>query len=147
MDIEGLYDKELKNLLALCSQMNETLSKLELDFLTHKGEKLLSAINSVNTRDVNLIKKSLNDHNLNVGNTKDSVAEQILKNVKEISKSDIESDVKSQALMTSLNRLMHYKLANLENLSRMKVAPEIKNINEAISSNAVLKTQIFNSIV
>ncbi|WP_191859862.1 hypothetical protein [Hanstruepera ponticola] len=146
MDKNDLYRKELLNLLALCKQIEDALAKLKGDFLTHKEEKLVSAINSVNSRDINLFKKSVSDNNYNLGNTKDSVAEEILKNIIESSRENIESVVKGQGVLASLNRLLNYKIANLENVKQMKIAPSIPYIEQALSSNKTLKKQIFDSI-
>lgn len=146
MNKEDLYRTEFLNLTALCKQIEKSLSNLDVDFLLHKDEKLVAAIYSVNMRDINLLEQSAQDSSFAIESAKDKAASEILKTIKKIPQLKIKSDIKGQALLVSLNKLLNYKLANMQNVIQLKVAESIPHIENALSSNQTLKRQIVNSI-
>ena len=70
---------------------------------------------------------SRNNLSINPGNTVDSVAEEMLDNISEISNMEaIPSKVKNAGMVASLYRLVSYKTVNYYNVRRMAKAMNMK---------------------
>jgi ferritin-like metal-binding protein YciE len=69
---------------------------------------------------------------INPGNTTDSVAQEMLKNISEIASMDLDINVKNAGLITSLNRLAAYKTIIYFNVRRMAKVLKMKKESKAL---------------
>ncbi|WP_235297919.1 hypothetical protein [Portibacter marinus] len=116
MNIDDLKAKELSNLYAMFKQTNDYFDGSEISFLTEKKQLMLTYYIKHTCGLEEQITETLRDMGINPGNTKDSIAEEMTENLKEIIKEEIEDGVKEVGYLLSLNRLMSYQISNLENL-------------------------------
>lgn len=121
-----LFEKELKNLYALEKQIQDTFDTLELP--KPKGLKeCVVSLKKRNTSDLNTVQEIASTLSINPGNTVDSVAQEMLENISEISTmEDIPNKVKHAGLVASLYRLVSYKTVNYYNVRRMAKALNMK---------------------
>ena len=114
-NLTDLFNSEFKNLYALekeCAEIFEAIQEkiVDLDLLQIAVE-LTTECNS----QLELLQQSLRDKNLNPGNTTDSVAQEMIENIKEISLLKIPQEVKDEGLLASFNRMSYYRIACYEN--------------------------------
>ncbi len=135
-NLEELFISELKNLYAMEKQIGATMQ--ELKPLNHdKLDKRINKISKKNNSDYEVVKSLLQKHSINPGSTTDSVAMEIMTNIKNENSSNITAKVKEAGQLASYNRLLAYKAANYENTYRMaktlkmkKARKKLKNILE-----------------
>ncbi|WP_178991086.1 DUF892 family protein [Winogradskyella schleiferi] len=125
-NLNDLFEKELKNLYALEKQMQDTFETLESP--KPKGLKAcVEKLKKRNTSDLNTVQEIANNLSINPGNTVDSVAQEMLDNISEISSmEEIPNKVKNAGLVASLYRLVSYKTVNYYNVRRMAKAMNMK---------------------
>lgn len=116
MKIEDIREKELKNLYALFKQCNEYFDGSEISFLTDKKQLMLTYYIKFTCTLEEEVSNVLNEMEINPGNTKDSIAEEIVQNLSETISMEIEDGPKEIGYLLSVNRLMSYQIANLQNL-------------------------------
>jgi len=143
MNLSDLRAKELSNLYAMFKQTNEYFNGSAISFLTDKNQLMLTYYIKHTCGLEEEVSATLQDLSINPGNTKDSIAEEMTENLKDIIKMDIKSDVREKGYLLSINRLMSYQIANLENLSFLRdddvrfenllsSTEEFKNIQKSI---------------
>jgi len=147
MDIKDLLGKEVSNLYAIAKQANHYLDGSDIDFLSEKQQLVLVDYlkfvchSEEQTREVldNL------DININPGNTVDSIVKEITENLSSIAKQHMDITVKSKGYLSSVNRLMGYHLANMENLTFfVDQQEEVKSILVHASTLSTIKEQLIN---
>lgn len=116
MELEDLKNKELSNLYAIFKQCNNYFDGSEISFLTEKRQLMLMYYIKYTCGLEEDVSAVLQELGVNPGNTTDSIVEEMTENLKDIIKMDIESDAKQTGYMMSVNRLMSYQIANLENM-------------------------------
>ncbi|GLR16762.1 hypothetical protein [Portibacter lacus] len=143
MDINALRKKELSNLYAIFKQSNNYFNKAAISFLTDKNQLMLTYFIKFSGELQENITLLLNDLSINPGNTKDAIVQEITENLNEIIRMNIQSEVMEIGYLMSVNRLMGYQIANLENLSffrngdekleaLIEATEEFKNIQQSI---------------
>ena len=114
-NLTDLFNSEFKNLYALekeCAEIFETVQeRIEDPDLLQIAVELTTECNS----QLELLQQALRDKNLNPGNTTDSVAQEMIENIKEISLLKIPQEVKDEGLLASFNRMSYYRIACYEN--------------------------------
>lgn len=141
--LEALFEKEFKNLYALEKQMMADLDKVEN--VSHKKMiKYLNNYQDLSKRHYEKVKSMAQDMSINPGNTIDHVANEMLKNVSDISSEDIGQNIKEAGLLASINRLTTYKSTCYYNvhtiaktLKKKKVSKHIRKMqkkNDKLSS-------------
>ena len=145
MAFNTINDKELINAYALCKQIDETFTNLKLnDELLRSMSKKIGIANQM---DAMLITKVLDQKGLNPRNTKDSVANEILVNIKEITNLKLEKNANLKGMMACVNRLIHYKIANLENLLILPGKVKINfDLDACLERNKDVHKSIKNSL-
>jgi len=116
MNKKDLLKEELSNLYAICKQVNSYMNGSEIDFLTEKHQLLLMDYLKAVCQCEDNTSTILSELDINPTNTTDSIVNEITDNLKNIIVQDIDNDVKAPGYLLSLNRLMNYQLANLENI-------------------------------
>ncbi|KAA2218374.1 hypothetical protein [Maribacter flavus] len=128
MDKEELLGKELSNLYAISKQVNNFFNGSKIGFLNERRKTMLEEYLKLSCKYENDIAESLRHINVNPGNTTDSIVQEITENLQEIlSESGIKKDSKQLSYMMSLNRLISYHVANIENIGFLLNEVELKN--------------------
>jgi ferritin-like metal-binding protein YciE len=129
--LKDLFEKELKNLYAFEKQIQDTMMSLE----PSQSKKLMKRVDKFtkyNTSDYSTIQEMALNLAINPGNTTDSVAQEMLKNISEIANMDLDINVKNAGLITSLNRLAAYKTIIYFNVRRMAKVLKMKKESKAL---------------
>jgi len=143
MDFEKLLKKELSNFYACSKQVNEFFHKKELSFLSVNMQETFKEYLNVIITCENFVEELLKERAFNPSNTIDSIIEEITENHKEIILQQIDDEIKSTGYKMSINRLMGYYQANLENIiflmDEPKVVDELESqLNELSKIKAIM---------
>ena len=113
--LNDLFNSEFKNLYALekeCTEIFETVQKeIEDEDLLQIAVELAKESKS----QLDLLQEALLDKEIIPGNATDSVAQEMIENIKDISSQDIPQEVKDEGLLGSFNRMSYYRMACYEN--------------------------------
>lgn len=128
MDKEELLGMELSNLYAISKQVNKFFNGSKIGFLNERRKTMLEEYLKLSCKYEIDIAEALRHINVNPGNTTDSIVQEITENLQEIlSESGIKKDSKQLSYMMSLNRLISYHVANIENIGFLLNEVELKN--------------------
>lgn len=117
MNKEELLGKELCNLYAISKQVNTYFDDSDISFLSEPKQQILVNYISFSCATEKQVTNSLRNLGINPGNTTDSVVQEMTENLDEITKKKGDSrQVKEMGFMMSLNRLISYHAANIDNL-------------------------------
>lgn len=129
MDKEELLGKELSNLYAISKQVNNFFNDSDISFLSERRKGILANYLKLSCKNEIEIAETLRGISVNPGNTTDSIVDEITDNLQEIiSQNDFKKDSKEMSYMMSLNRLMSYHVANIENVRFLLQNVELKNL-------------------
>lgn len=114
-NLTDLFNSEFKNLYALekeCAEIFEAVQEEieDLDLL-----QIAVELAKETKKQFELLQEALGEKGVNPGNTTDSVAQEMIENLKEISSQQIPQEVKDEGLLASFNRLNYYRMACYEN--------------------------------
>ena len=129
-DLTDLFNSEFKNLYALEKECAEIFEVVQAEI---KDPDLLQiAVDLVVecNNQLDLLQQALRDNDINPGNTTDSVAQEMIENLKDISAMKIPQEVKDEGLLASFNRLNYYRMACYENTYELakKLKYELKDL-------------------
>ncbi len=128
MDKEELLGKELSNLYAISKQVNHYFNDSDISFLSERRKVILEDYLKLSCKNEVEIAETLRHINVNPGNTTDSIVNEITENLQEIiSHNGFKKDSKQLSYMMSLNRLISYHVANIENIGFLLNEVELKN--------------------
>ena len=113
--LKDLFNSEFKNLYALekeCAEIFETVQKEIKDPDLLQIAKELAKDSGTQ---FDLLQEALRKKEINPGNTTDSVAQEMIENLKETSSLQIPQEVKDESILGSFNRMNYYRMACYEN--------------------------------
>lgn len=117
MTKEELLGKELSNLYAIGKQVNHHFNDSDISFLSERGQQLLMRYVKFSCANEEQTAEQLRSLQVNPGNTSDSIVHEITENLGEIAGAKgLDKKVKAMGYMLSLNRLVAYHAANVENI-------------------------------
>ena len=116
MKKEELLGKELSNLYAISKQVNAYFNDSDISFLSEKFQQTLMDYVRFSCTNEEQASAMLREIEVNPGNTTDSIVNEMTENLTEIGREDYDDEVKELSYLMSLNRLMEYHCANLDNL-------------------------------
>lgn len=117
MDMQDLLGKELSNLYAIAKQVNHYFNGSDISFLNEKRKQIVENYLQFSCKNEEDIAEMLRNINVNPGNTKDSIIEEITENLHQIIlQKNTTPKLKSLGYMMSLNRLISYHIANIDNI-------------------------------
>lgn len=125
MNRKKLFNEELSNLYAINKQVNKYFTKDNSRFLSEKHQVLLNEYLNVTRQCEKMTSNILDELDFNPTNTSDSIIEEIIENLANIARMDIDNVIKTPGYLMSINRLISYQLANLENIKYIS-SDEIK---------------------
>lgn len=117
MNKQDLLEKELSNLYAINKQIDDHFDGKTIPFFYKEHQSMMADY----LRYVDECKRAttiiLNRLKINPANTTDSIVAEITENLDDILNKDLNDEVKSAGYLMSLNRLLGYQVANLENIA------------------------------
>ena len=117
MTKEDLLGKELSNLYAIAKQVNHYFNDSDISFLSEPSQNTLMRYVEFSCADEEKTSENLRSLQVNPGNTSDSIVNDITENLKEIvNEKGLSKKVREMSYMMSLNRLIGYHAANIENI-------------------------------
>lgn len=112
-----LLGKELSNLYAIAKQVIHYFEENETSFLSKKVQNIIIQYVKFCEANKEQVSNILMNLEVNPGNTTDSIVEEITENLQSIAvQKGSSTEVRQLGFTMSLNRLISYHRANLENL-------------------------------
>ena len=117
MTKEELMGKELSNLYAIAKQVNHYFNDSDISFLSEGAQQILMNYVKFSCTNEEQTSENLRSMQVNPGNTTDSIVNEITDNLQEIAtEKGMNKKIKEHCYMMSLNRLVAYHSANIENI-------------------------------
>ena len=114
-NLTDLFNSEFKNLYALEKECVEIFEAVQEEIKDQDLLQIAVVLSKESKKQYELLKEALQDKEINPGNTTDSVAQEMIENLKEISSQKIPQEVKDEGLLASFNRMTYYRMACYEN--------------------------------
>lgn len=126
MTKKELLGKELSNLYAIAKQVNTHFNGSDISFLSKKSQDILANYVKFSCKNEEETSEKLSAINVNPGNTTDSIVQEITQNLHEIATEEGHSkEIREMGYVMSLNRLIGYHVANIENMGYMQHASKV----------------------
>ncbi len=132
--IRNIFEIEFKNLYAIEKQTCEIVDRIRYIFNDRNTEKRFQKFISNAQKSKDDIQAYLAEQKINPGSTTDSVMQEMLQNIVDITNKRINKDVKEIGLLCSLNRATHYKIACYKNVRTLAKQLGIENIDKEIKT-------------
>ena len=113
--LADLFNSEFKNLYALEKECTEIFEAVQSEIEDADIKLIAVELTKDASTQFNLLQEALRSKEINPGNTTDSVAQEMIENLKEISSMKIPQEVKDESILGSFNRLNYYRMACYEN--------------------------------
>ena len=130
--LTDLFNSEFNNLNALekeCADIFEAVQEnIEDPDLLQIAIDLAAETKSQSE----LLIEALLDKNITSGDTTDTVAQEMIENLKEISSQEIPQEIKDEALLGSFNRLNYYRMACYENAYELAKKLEYDDLRDLL---------------
>ena len=110
-----LFNSEFKNLYALEKECAEIFEAVQSDIEDADIKQIAMELAKDASTQFVLLQEALRTKEINPGNTADSVAQEMIENLKEIASLKIPQEVKDEGILGSFNRLNYYRMACYEN--------------------------------
>lgn len=114
-NLTDLFNSEFKNLYALEKECVEIFEAVQEEIEDQDLMQIAVELAKDSGKQFELLQEALRKTEVNPGNTTDSVAQEMIENLKEISSLDIPQEVKDESILGSFNRLNYYRMACYEN--------------------------------
>ena len=114
-NLTDLFNSEFKNLYALEKECAEIFESVQEEIEDLDLQQIAVELTKECTKQKTLLQEALLKKNINPGNTTDSVAQEMIENLKDIASQEIPQEVKDEGLLASFNRLNYYRVACYEN--------------------------------
>lgn len=132
--LKDLFEIEFKNLYAIEKQTCEIVDRIRYIFNDKSTEKRFQKFISNAQKSKEGIQAYLAEQKINPGSTTDSVMQEMLQNIVDITNKRINKDIKEMGLLCSLNRATHYKIACYKNVRTLAKQLGIENIDKEIKT-------------
>ena len=114
-NLTDLFNSEFKNLYALEKECVEIFEAVQEEIEDQDLMQIAVELAKDSGKQFELLQEALRKTEVNPGNTTDSVAQEMIENLKEISSLEIPQEVKDESILGSFNRLNYYRMACYEN--------------------------------
>ncbi len=114
-NLTDLFNSEFKNLYALEKECVEIFEAVQEEIEDQDLMQIAKELAQDSGKQFELLQEALRKTEVNPGNTTDSVAQEMIENLKEISSMKIPQEVKDESILGSFNRLNYYRMACYEN--------------------------------
>ena len=129
-NLTDLFNSEFKNLYALEKECVETFKAVQKEIEDQDLLQIAGELAKESEKQLELLQEALRDKDINPGNTTDSVAQEMIENIKEISSRKIPQEVKDEGLLGSFNRMSYYRMACYENTYELAKKLGYKDIQD-----------------
>lgn len=117
MTKDELLGKELCNLYAIAKQVNTYFNDSDISFLSERTQRILVDYVKFSCKNEEKVANALRNLNINPGNTTDSIVQEMTENLHDITtQKEYDEEVRELGFTLSLNRLITYHVANINNL-------------------------------
>ena len=113
--LNDLFNSEFKNLYALEKECTEIFEAVQKEIEDEDLLQIAVELAKESKSQLDLLQEALLDKEIIPGNATDSVAQEMIENIKDISSQDIPQEVKDEGLLGSFNRMSYYRMACYEN--------------------------------
>lgn len=113
--LSDLFNSEFKNLYALEKECTEIFEAVQSEIKDADIKLIAVELAKDASNQLELLQQALRTKEINPGNTTDSVAQEMIENLKEISSQKTPQEVKDEGILGSFNRLNYYRMACYEN--------------------------------
>ena len=113
--LADLFNSEFKNLYALEKECTEIFEAVQSEIEDADIKLIAVELTKDASTQLELLQEALRSKEINPDNTTDSVAQEMIENLKEISSQKIPQEVKDEGILGSFNRLNYYRMACYEN--------------------------------
>ena len=110
-----LFNSEFTNLYTLEKECAEIFEAVQSDIEDADIKQIAMELAKDASTQFVLLQEALRTKEINPGNTTDSVAQEMIENLKEIASLKIPQEVKDEGILGSFNRLNYYRMACYEN--------------------------------
>ena len=114
-NLTDLFNSEFKNLYALEKECEEIFEAVQEEIEDQDLMQIAKELAQDSGKQFELLQEALRKTEVNPGNTTDSVAQEMIENLKEISSLEIPQEVKDESILGSFNRLNYYRMDCYEN--------------------------------
>ena len=114
-NLTDLFNSEFKNLYALEKECAEIFESVQVEIEDQDLMQIAVELAKESKKQFDLLQEALRKKDINPGNTTDSVAQEMIENIKEIASQKIPQEVKDEGLLASFNRMSYYRIACYEN--------------------------------
>lgn len=113
--LADLFNSEFRNLYALEKECTEIFEAVQPEIQDADIKLIAVELTKDASTQFDLLQEALRTKEINPGNTTDSVAQEMIENLKEIASQKIPQEVKDEGILGSFNRLNYYRMACYEN--------------------------------
>ncbi len=113
--LSDLFNSEFKNLYALEKECSEIFEAVQEEIKDPDLLQIAVELTKESGKQLELLQEALRTREINPGNTTDSVAQEMIENLKEMSSQQIPQEIKDESILGSFNRLNYYRMACYEN--------------------------------
>ena len=113
--LADLFNSEFKNLYAFEKECPEIFEAVQSEIEDADIKLIAVELTKDASTQLERLQEALRSKEINPGNTTDSVAQEMIENLKEISSQKIPQEVKDEGILGSFNRLNYYRMACYEN--------------------------------
>ncbi len=113
--LDDLFNSEFKNLYALEKECADIFETVKAEIKDPDLMQIAVEIATETAKQSELLLEAMRGRSINPGNTTDSVAQEMIENIKEISTQQIPQEIKDEGLLASFNRMNYYRMACYEN--------------------------------
>ena len=113
--LTDLFNSEFKNLYALEKECAEIFEAVQEEIKDPDLLQIAIELAKDSEKQSELLTEALRIKSIDPSNTSDSMAQEMIENLKEISTLNIPQEVKDEGLLASFNRLNYYRMACYEN--------------------------------
>lgn len=127
-NLTDLFNSEFKNLYALEKECVEIFKKTQKEINDQDLLQIAKDLAKDSEEQLKLLQKALKEEEIYHDNVTDSVAHEMIENLKEISLQEIPQEVKDEAILASFNRLNYYRMACYENTYELAKKLDYKDL-------------------
>ena len=127
-NLTDLFNSEFKNLYALEKESVKIFEAVQKEIKDQDLLQIAKELAKDSGKQLKLLKEALQEKEVNPGNVTDSVAQEMIENLKEISSKQIPQEVKDESILGSFNRLNYYRMACYENTYELAKKLDYKDL-------------------
>ena len=127
-NLTDLFNSEFKNLYALEKESVEIFKAVQKEIKDQDLLQIAVELANDSGKQLKLLEEALQEEELYPGNVTDSVAQEMIEKLKEISSQQIPQEVKDESILGAFNRLNYYRMACYENTYELAKKLEYKDV-------------------